>query len=58
MSGNGSVLVGGAPGTTIGTQANQGAAHLFLPEPGLAGALLGGVSLLTALGSRRRTARR
>ena len=30
MSSNGSVLVAGAPGTTIGTQANQGAAHLFL----------------------------
>ncbi len=58
MSGNGSVLVAGAPGTTVGTQANQGAAHLFLPEPGVAAALAAGVTVLSAVGSRRRVSRR
>jgi hypothetical protein len=54
MSSDGSVLVAGAPGTTVGTQAEQGAAHLFLPEPGIAAALGAGVTVLSAIGSRRR----
>ncbi|MBY0399606.1 hypothetical protein K2X89_04880, partial [Myxococcota bacterium] len=54
MSSDGATLVAGAPGTTIGTRLDQGAAHVFLPEPASAAALAGGVSLLTLVASRRR----
>ena len=51
---DGSVLFAGAPGATIGSNLNQGAAYLFLPEPGGAVSLGVGAFLLSALGSRRR----
>ncbi len=53
MSENGSVLLVGAPGATLGSNANQGAAYVFLPEPQSAWSLLAGVVALAGLGSKR-----
>ena len=52
MSSNASVLLVGAPGATVGSNANQGAAYLFLPEP--QGALSAGILLLAGLVTGRR----
>ena len=58
MSDNGSVLLVGAPGATVGSNANQGAAYIFLPEPGGAVSLLAGAVALFGLEWRRRRSRR
>lgn len=52
MSSNASVLLIGAPAATVGSNANQGAAYLFLPEP--QGAVSAGILLLAGLVTGRR----
>ena len=54
ISTDGSTLLAGASGATIGGNLNQGAAYLFLPEPGGLVALSVGAIALGAMGSRKR----
>ena len=54
MSDNGSVLLVGAPGSNLGSNANQGAAYVFVPEPQSALALLAGALALAGFESKRR----
>ena len=58
LSVDGATLLAGASGATIGSDANQGAAYLFLPEPTSAAALAAGAAMLARIGARSSSARR